>query len=459
MRKVELTYSFRDLWKVAWPILLSLVMEQMLGMTDTAFLGRVGEIELGAAALAGVFYTVLFMIGFGFSLGGQILIGKFNGEKRYEKIGSVFYQGLYFLFFLAVFLCLLFELLSGPLMSLMVESERVAAASVSYLRWRIPSLLFVFVGCMFRAFYVGTTDTKVLSVNSIILVVSNIALNWILIFGKLGLPAMGIAGAALGSTLAEAISLLFLVIYTSRLKNREKYSLDKIEPFKWTGLKEIMSLSLWTMIQNCLSIATWFIFFLFVEHTGERALAVSNIIRNTSGFIWMGLSAFASTACTLSSNLVGMKREEEIKPLLFRIIRLTYAILIPLLILFCIFPKSVLSIFTDLPDLIQASVPSLWVLCGSYLFTIPAFICFQTVSGSGQTKAAFFLESASLVIYTLYCLVAIQILRCDVAIAWISEAVYAIAILTFSAAYLRRHLAARLGKAALERDGELPIGN
>ena len=60
-------------------------MEQMLGMTDTAFLGRVGEIELGAAALAGVFYTVLFMIGFGFSLGGQILIGKFNGEKRYEK--------------------------------------------------------------------------------------------------------------------------------------------------------------------------------------------------------------------------------------------------------------------------------------------------------------------------------------------------------------------------------------
>lgn len=49
-----MTYSFRDLWKVAWPILLSLVMEQMLGMTDTAFLGRVGEIELGAAALAGM---------------------------------------------------------------------------------------------------------------------------------------------------------------------------------------------------------------------------------------------------------------------------------------------------------------------------------------------------------------------------------------------------------------------
>ncbi|MGM9787772.1 MAG: MATE family efflux transporter [Candidatus Cryptobacteroides sp.] len=435
------TYTGRDLWRVAWPILLSLVMEQLLGMTDTAFLGRVGEIELGAAALAGVFYTVLYMIGFGFSIGAQILIGQRNGEKRYDKIGPVFYQGLYFLLFLSIVLCGLFELISGPLMNWMVESERVAAACQAYLKWRIPSIFFAYLTCMFRAFYVGTTNTKVLSINSIILVCSNIVLNWILIFGKCGLPAMGIEGAALGSTLSEAISLLFLWIYTGRLKDKEKYGLSGRQPFSFSDLKEIMSLSVWTMVQNCLSIATWFIFFLFVEHTGERALAVSNIIRNTSGFIWMALSAFASTTCTLTSNLVGMKREGEIIPLVSKVLRLTYAILIPVLVLFCIFPKPVLSIYTDIPDLIQDSVRSLWVLCASYLLTIPAFIYFQALSGTGKTKAAFILESFSLVIYTLYCLIAIQILRCDVAIAWVSEAVYALAILLFSSIYLRRHLA------------------
>ena len=51
-------------------------MEQMIGMTDTAFLGRVGEVELGASAIAGVFYMVIFMVAFGFSIVAQILIGE-----------------------------------------------------------------------------------------------------------------------------------------------------------------------------------------------------------------------------------------------------------------------------------------------------------------------------------------------------------------------------------------------
>ena len=57
------TYSYRNIWKVAYPILISLVMEQLIGMTDTAFLGRVGEVELGASAIAIVYYMVLFMAG------------------------------------------------------------------------------------------------------------------------------------------------------------------------------------------------------------------------------------------------------------------------------------------------------------------------------------------------------------------------------------------------------------
>ncbi|MDE7127976.1 MAG: MATE family efflux transporter, partial [Bacteroidales bacterium] len=64
-------YSYRNIWKVAYPILISLIMEQLIGMTDTAFLGRVGEIELGASAIASVYYMVIFMLGFGFSLGAQ----------------------------------------------------------------------------------------------------------------------------------------------------------------------------------------------------------------------------------------------------------------------------------------------------------------------------------------------------------------------------------------------------
>ncbi|MBR4740922.1 MAG: hypothetical protein IK074_07160, partial [Bacteroidales bacterium] len=95
-------YSFKAIWKTTFPILVALVMEELLGMIDTAFLGRVGEIELGASAIAGVYYTILYMLGFGFSIGVQIIIGWRNGEahesgKGFDSIGRVFWQGVWFL--------------------------------------------------------------------------------------------------------------------------------------------------------------------------------------------------------------------------------------------------------------------------------------------------------------------------------------------------------------------------
>ena len=93
---MQTKYTYKQIWLIAYPILISLLMEQMIGMTDTAFLGRVGEVELGASAIAGVFYMVIFMVAFGFSIGAQILIARRNGERQYKEIGDLFYQGIYF---------------------------------------------------------------------------------------------------------------------------------------------------------------------------------------------------------------------------------------------------------------------------------------------------------------------------------------------------------------------------
>ena len=82
---MQTKYTYKQIWLIAYPILISLLMEQMIGMTDTAFLGRVGEVELGASAIAGVFYMVIFMVAFGFSIGAQILIARRNGERHIRK--------------------------------------------------------------------------------------------------------------------------------------------------------------------------------------------------------------------------------------------------------------------------------------------------------------------------------------------------------------------------------------
>ena len=88
------TYSYSQIWKIAFPVLISTLMEQLIGMTDTAFLGRIGEVELGASALGGIFFVTIFMLGLGFSIGAQILMGRRNGEGNYLQIGNIFYHSL-----------------------------------------------------------------------------------------------------------------------------------------------------------------------------------------------------------------------------------------------------------------------------------------------------------------------------------------------------------------------------
>ena len=431
------TYSYRNIWKVAYPILISLVMEQMIGLTDTAFLGRVGEVELGASAIAIVYYMVLFMIGFGFSIGAQIIIGRRNGEGNFRDTGKVFWQGLYFVLGLSGLLIVLSELFSPWLMGLMVSSEAVYAAALSYVRWRLPGMVFAFATAMFRAFYVGTTQTKTLTLNSIVMVASNVLFNWILIFGHFGLPALGITGAAIGSSLAELVSLIFFIIYTKVSCDRPKYGLDKPARLDRTELRDMMPVCTWTMIQHTISVSTWFIFFLYIEHLGERALAISNIARGASGIIWVVLQAFSSTCSTLVSNIIGEGHQDKVMSLVKRILKLSYGIVSVMILIFCLFPQAIARIYTDIPAVIAASAPALIVMSTSYLLNVGGQVFFLAVSGTGSTKTAFRLELIALTVYMIYCTVIVEWLRLDVAICWTAEHVYAGMLLLCSWLYMR----------------------
>ena len=431
------SYSYKNIWRVAYPILISLLMEQMIGLTDTAFLGRVGEVELGASAIAIIYYLILFMTGFGFSLGAQIIIGRRNGEGRFWETGKVFWNGLYFLLALSCIIIAASELFSPLLMRHIVSSDAVYEASMSYVRWRLPGMVFAFCTAMYRAFYVGTTQTRTLTLNSIFMVLSNVIFNWILIFGHLGFPALGITGAAIGSSLAELISLIFFIAYTRLRCDRPKYGLDKPARFDMAELKAMMPVCSWTMIQNVVSISSWFIFFLYIEHLGERALAVSNIVRGISGLMWMMLSAFGSTCSTLVSNIIGAGREDKVISLVKRILKLSFAIVMSFALLCCIFPTAVISIYTDIPELIPATIPSMTIMCAAYLVTIPAMILFNAVSGTGSTRTAFRLELIAIMTYTLYCTITAGIYRFDVAICWTAEFVYALVLLVFCYLYIK----------------------
>lgn len=431
------TISYRKIWIMSYPLMISLIIEHMIGLTDAVFLGRVGDVALGACALGGVYYMALFMLAFGFGFGAQIIIARRNGERRYNRIGPTLVQGCYFMLALALLLFTVSLYVSPAILRDAIESPHVYGATIEYLHWRTYGVFFSFLCVMFRAYYVGITQTKILTVNSIVMLLSNVALNYCLIFGKGGFPAMGVAGAAIASSVAEAVSLAFFMVYTGITADKRKYGFHKAFSFRPQLLKGMLSISGWTMVQSFISVSIWFIFFLAIEHLGERPLAVTNIVRNISALIMMIISAFATTAGALISNQIGGGEQRYLFKTCGMTLNLTYAILLPLLILLCLFPEPALRIFTDNPSLVAASVDSVYVMASSTLITVPAFILFNAVSGTGNTKAGFIMEMITLVVYTAAVYFGVIRLKPDVALCWFSEHVYSIVLIALAWWYLK----------------------
>ena len=139
-----MNYTYRNIWLINFPVMMSILIEQLINITDAIFLGHVGEIELGASALAGIWYLAIYMLGFGFSLGLQVVIARRNGERNYPETGKTFFQGLLFLSGLAILLCTVSKIFSPIVLGRLIASEEVYAAVIDYLDWRIWGLLFSF---------------------------------------------------------------------------------------------------------------------------------------------------------------------------------------------------------------------------------------------------------------------------------------------------------------------------
>ena len=129
--------SYKNIWNITFPVLLSIMVEQLISMTDTAFLGRLGEVELGASALASTYYFIFYVIGSGFGVGAQILLARMNGEKNYHQINSVFLNSGIFLVGLAAFIILISKIISPVILKWFISADDIYAATISYLDWRI----------------------------------------------------------------------------------------------------------------------------------------------------------------------------------------------------------------------------------------------------------------------------------------------------------------------------------
>jgi Na+-driven multidrug efflux pump len=240
------------------------------------------------------------------------------------------------------------------------------------------------------------------------------------------MPEMGIAGAALASSIAEAIAFLCYLIFTVKYINFRKYGFDTVSAvFSPSILKRVFTVSFWMMLQPFISVGVWFFFFIAVERLGERSLAVINLIRTLSAMPFIIIQGFATSANSLVSNLIGENKSDQVWRLIRKIMLSSFAAVVPLLILYAVFPKMFLRIYTDNTELIAASVNVIYIMCIASFLQIGAFILFNAVSGTGSIKTTVFIEFTSLFVYVVYVwLFIIRAADTSPSIAWASEILY-----------------------------------
>jgi putative MATE family efflux protein len=321
----------------------------------------------------------------------------------------------------------------------LIGSPEIYDATLEYVNWRMWGLISASIILMSRSFFVSITQTKVLTLISIVMVCSNIMLNYALVFGKWGAPQLGISGAAIASNLSEVIAIFTYLIYFILKIDLKKYGFTKFIYRNFTLLKSILNVSVWTMLQQFISVSTWFLFFVAIEHLGERELAISNLIKSLFSFIFVVINPFASTVSSVISNLIGEEKINEVMPTTNRILKLCYLVTLPFMALMIIFAYPVLRIYTDNVELITQSIPSLLVMVIGNILLIPGWIYLCAVLGTGNSKYTMIIEFFAMIVYVLYTFIIIEYLKLALPICWGADIVYNLAILIFSYQYMYKY--------------------
>lgn len=408
-------------------------MEQLINITDAVFLGHVGEIELGASAIAGIYYLAVYMLGFGFSIGLQVMIARKNGEQDYQETGKIFFQGLLFLMGLALFLYLTVHIVSPVIFKRSINSPEIYQAIIRYLDWRSLGLLFSFSFLAIRSFLVGITYTRALSGAAIVAIGINIPLNYFLIF----MQHLGISGAAIASSLAEGGSFITLCIYMWIKIDKIKYGLRTV--YDGQLLIAVLKLSVWSMFHAFISVAPWFLFFVGIEHLGKTELAVSNITRSVSALFFVIVNSFAVTTGALISNSIGAGEKANLFPICRKILKLGYSIGLPLIGIVLICHRSIIGIYTTDESLIQSAVVPLVVTLLNYTFALPGYVYLNAVGGTGKTKITFIFQAIATGIYLIYLYGLNNSTNTTLTLYLTAEYLFAILLALQSIVYLKRN--------------------
>lgn len=434
---LRLTTTTRQILGMALPISLAMLVPQINFITNNIFLSGLGEKELASAGITGVFYLIFAVIGNGLNNGLQALIARRAGQNLHKEIGRLFYHGVWVALGIAGLGILVTYLLAPMILRSTIHDPAIATQVIDFLLIRIWGLPFLYLYVMRNALLVGTNQTKFLVWGTLSEAVVNIVLDYGFIYGRLGFPQLGFNGAAYASIIAEATGLLVIYALIHVKGMNKQFAFFEQKSFDFSVFKLILIQSSPLILQYAISIASWEYFYILIEHHGARALAVSNTMRNIFGLFGIFAWAFASTTNTMVSNIIGQGRHEEVVPLIKRIVKISFSICLVLFTLLNLKPEWFLSFYGQGPEFVAFAIPVVRVVSLALLMMSFGTIWLNAVTGTGNTVINLAIEMITIVIYSVYVYVVLEVLHLPITWGWASEWVYWMSMFTLAWLYLR----------------------
>ena len=406
-------------------MMLASAAQNIIALSDSLFLYG-NRTDFAAIGIVAVYYLVIASIGYAFSRGGQILISRRAGAKEYPAVGANFQAMLWFETGLAVVLFAFMYFCNEFVFQWIVENDDVREQCLLYLEYRIWGIWFSYPGLAMLALYTGLARTRFIVIDTLILRVRNIVLDYALINGHWGFPAMGIAGAALASTIAEALALAAFIVYMLWDKETMKYQLLRFTNLNLLLIKQQATLAFPIVVQSAVGMGSWFLFFGIVENLGKTELAVTNLVRMVYLILAIPTWGFASSTNTIVSNLIGQNRRQAVMPMIRKIAWSCFWTTLVISVPVTLFPQYALYPFLGDYDtaLLDAAVPVFRVLLGILLVFSIASNYFYGLAGAGATWFGLWIQIVCVVGYIGYIYVVVEHTNGGLPWAWAAEIFY-----------------------------------
>jgi len=327
--------------------------------------GRLGAVELAAASLANSIFFVLLMFGMGISMGITPLVSIAEGKGKMKRISSLFQHGLWINIFTAILLILIILMLSQGL-HFLDQPEVVVQITIPYLLIITASLLPFMIFQTFKQFAEGLSQTKQAMYVTIFCNLVNVFLNWVLIYGKLGAPELGLNGAGIATLISRVLMPIMMGWYVIRSKRYHQFDLQLgIKKLRFFMINRILKIGLPTGFQYIFEVSAFSAAAIMMGWIGVNALAGHQIALNLASISYMMAAGLSTAGMIRVSNQIGKGNQKGMREAGMVVFGMVLVFMFTCAVIFVVFRYTLPTFYIDDMEVIQISA-SLLVIAGLF---------------------------------------------------------------------------------------------